>query len=141
MILQIKPLVSIVILTKNGGKNFESCITAIYQQTTDFPFEVIVVDSGSTDCTLEYIKGYPIRLYEIKPHEFSFGPTRDYAFGLANGQFIVTLSQDVVPANREWLSKLVEPLMQNKADAVQEEQFFQEIKHYSIGKKGFLFYP
>ena len=46
MILQIKPLVSIAILTKNGGKSFESCLTAIYQQTTDFPFEVIIVDSG-----------------------------------------------------------------------------------------------
>lgn len=140
MVLQIKPLVSIAILTKNGGKDFESCLTAIYQQTTDFPFEVIVVDSGSTDGTLEFIKKYPVRLYEIKPHEFSFGPTRDYAFGLADGQFIVTLSQDVVPANREWLSKLVEPLMQNKADAVQGRTILPKDKALFYWEKRDFFY-
>lgn len=112
-------LVSIIILTKNGGKIFQKSIQKIFSQKCSLTYEVIVVDSGSTDGTIEYIKTYPVRLYTIKPHEFSFGPTRDYAFSLSKGQYIVTLSQDVVPATDNWLIKLVEPLIANKADVVQ----------------------
>ncbi|GAX62978.1 glycosyltransferases [Candidatus Scalindua japonica] len=137
---QIKPLVSIAILTKNGGSDFESCLIAIYSQLTDFKFEVIIVDSGSTDGTLRYLNRYPVRLYKIKPYEFSFGPTRDYAFSLANGKYIVTLSQDVIPANREWLSKLVKPLIQSEADAVQGRTILPRDKTVFYWEKKGLFY-
>ena len=140
MVSQIKPLVSIAILTKNGGKVFESCFSKIYSQVTDFAFEVVIIDSGSTDGTLEYIKRHPVRLYEIKPYEFSFGSTRDYAFSLANGQYIVTLSQDVVPANREWLSKLVGPLMKDEADAVQGRTILPRDTELFYWEKKGLFY-
>lgn len=112
-------LVSIVILTKNGGSSIKSCLSSIYFQRTNFPFEVIVVDSGSTDNTVGYIKNYPIQLYSIEPDEFIFGSTRDYAFSLTKGQYIVTLSQDVIPANENWLMELVKPLIDNKADVAQ----------------------
>ncbi|MCK4829997.1 glycosyltransferase, partial [bacterium] len=134
-------LVSIVILTKKGGSLFQSCLDTIYDQIVDFSFEVVIVDSGSTDGTLQYIKKYPVRLYEIKSHEFSFGRTRDYAFGLSKGRYIVTLSQDVVPVNGNWLKKLIEPLAQDSADVVQGKVIVpvdREIFYWE--KKGFFYF-
>jgi glycosyltransferase involved in cell wall biosynthesis len=116
-----KPLVSIVILTKNGGELFKQSIKKIFSQKISCPFEVVVVDSSSTDGTLEFLKTYPIRLFEIKEEEFSFGTTRDYAFGKAQGRYIVTISQDVVPANEYWLEQMISPLVEDRSDVVQGE--------------------
>ena len=48
--------VSIVIPTKNGGSLFDKVLTMIDKQETDYEYEVICVDSGSTDNTIEIIK-------------------------------------------------------------------------------------
>lgn len=133
-------LVSIVILTKNGGKSIASCLSSIYSQRTSFPFEVIAVDSGSTDDTLGYIENYPVQLYSIKPDEFAFGPTRDYAFSLTKGQYIVTLSQDVIPANENWLVELVKPLIDDKADVVQGRIIVPENGDIFFWERKGLFY-
>ena len=114
-----KPTVSIIILTKNGGKLFKTCLNAIFSQDIDLPYEVVIVDSGSTDGTIQYISEYPIQLYKIDPKHFRFGPTRDYAFAQAGGQYLVTLSQDVVPSNCDWLANITAPLIADTADVVQ----------------------
>lgn len=91
----------------------------VLKQDIEFETEIIVVDSGSTDGTLELLKNNPVKLHEIVQKDFQFGLTRDYAFNLAKGKYIVTLSQDVIPADRTWLSNLVKPIISDSADVVQ----------------------
>ena len=105
--------VSVVILTKNAGPEFRRTLAQICKQQTPYTFEVIVVDSGSTDETLEIMNDFPVRKFAIPPQEFNFGLTRDYGFSLAAGEYIVTLSQDAVPADDQWLQNIVSPFQLN----------------------------
>ena len=57
--------VSIVILTKNGGELLEKSVRMIFQQEASFNYEVIVIDSGSTDGTLEVLKKYPVFVFKV----------------------------------------------------------------------------
>ena len=98
---------SILIPTKNGGEDFEACLAGIYAQKGARPFEVIVIDSGSTDNTLEIARRYPVRLEQIPPETFHHARTRNYAAGLAQGEVLVFLSQDAIPASESWLAALV----------------------------------
>ncbi len=99
--------VSIVIPTKNGGDDIGNCLSSIFAQETETDLEVILIDSGSTDKTLETIGQFPVQLIEIKPEEFGHGRTRNLGARLATGRYLVFLNQDAVPANRFWLSSLI----------------------------------
>lgn len=112
-------MVSIVYLVKNGGELFEASLNMMLSQKTDFEFEVIVIDSGSTDGSLEFSKNKKVKLFEIHPKEFSFGATRDLGFSKGKGAYLVTLSQDVIPVNNEWLQNIIQPLLNGKTDVVQ----------------------
>jgi glycosyltransferase involved in cell wall biosynthesis len=107
------PEASVVILTKNAGPRFRSTLSRICSQQTKRTFEVVVVDSGSTDETLEIINDSKVRKFTIQPSEFNFGLTRDYAFSLAKGEYIATLSQDAVPFDNQWLQNLIRPFLAN----------------------------
>jgi len=98
---------SISILTKNEERNIGACLDAIFAQKGVGEFEVIVVDSGSTDATLQIARGYPIRIEQIPAHEFHHAGTRNFAASLARGLILVNLSQDATPASDEWLCSLL----------------------------------
>ena len=57
--------VSIVIPTKNGGALFDEVLTMIDKQETEYEYEVICVDSGSTDDTVDIIKRHHCILKQI----------------------------------------------------------------------------
>ncbi len=99
---------SILIATRNGAEEIGSCLDAVYSQTGVGRFEVVVVDSGSTDGTLEIARRYPACIHEIRPEEFHHAKTRNYLAELARGELLVFLSQDAVPACDEWLRALAE---------------------------------
>lgn len=105
--------VSIFIPTKNAGPKFQKTLENIFLQLYK-NFEVIILDSGSTDKTLSIIKKFKTHLYKIKPNEFGHGKTRNLALKLARGEYIVYLSQDALPANQFWLSNLIKSLKYNK---------------------------
>ncbi len=107
------PKVSIIILTKNEEDNIGACLEAMYAQDVDFEFEVIVVDSGSTDGTLGIIGSTPARLFEIPPERFDHGATRQYGAERAKGEYIVTLVADATPVNDKWLTNLLAPFKDN----------------------------
>jgi rhamnosyltransferase len=81
----------------------------IFSQRTARPFEVLAVDSGSTDGTLEILRQFNVRVHPIPPQEFNFGRTRELGYELACGQYLATLSQDCVPASGDWLERLMVP--------------------------------
>lgn len=111
-------LVSIIYLTKNGGPLFEESLKAVFSQKSSYEYEVIAVDSGSTDGTIEILKRYPMRVYQIRPEEFNFGLTRDYGFSLAKGEILISLSQDAVPVGPDWFNNMVSPFFEDESVAV-----------------------
>src|SRR5215469_7786030 len=104
---------SILLLTKNEARNIGACLEAIYAQKDAGNFEVLVVDSGSSDQTVEIARQYPVRLENIDPEQFHHARTRNFAARLATGQYLVYLAADALPASDEWLSAL----LTNFADA------------------------
>ncbi len=98
---------SISILTKNEERNIGDCLEAIYGQKGVGSFEVILVDSGSTDATLEIARGYPIRIEQIPAHAFHHARTRNFAASLGKGPVLINLSGDAVPASDAWLYNML----------------------------------
>ncbi|GAB4545003.1 MAG: hypothetical protein Kow0063_38880 [Anaerolineae bacterium] len=107
----MKLKVSIVIPTYNGGSLFQECLEAVYSQRVDFPFEVVVIDSGSTDETVSIAQSVPARLYHVDHREFDHGLTRNQGIALSTGDFVVLLTQDATPANTGWLRALIDPFL------------------------------
>jgi len=106
--------VSVVILTKNAGSLFEAVLEQVLQQETNWHFEVLVVDSGSSDGTLRLVRSHPsVRLIEIAPSEFGHGKTRNFAVANTNGEFIVMITQDALPINKNWLVEMIDAVEQD----------------------------
>ena len=103
---QDRPRASVVILTKNGYPEVADCLKAVFSQETDWPYEVIVIDSGSTDGTLDAVRRHPARLVEIPPQSFNHGGTRNLGAQQAQGEFVAFLTQDANPADEQWLSSM-----------------------------------
>ncbi len=100
---------TIAILTKNGGTLLARALDAIFAQETSRRFEVLVIDSGSTDGTLDVLRKHPVRVMTIPPEAFDFGKTRDLAYQNAQSPFVVNLSQDAIPMHEAWLENLLRP--------------------------------
>lgn len=100
--------ISIVIPVKNGKHWIEACIKGIQGQTLAHLTEIIVIDSGSTDGTLELLKDFPVKLIKIEPGLFNHGLTRNVGVNAAQGEYVVLTVQDARPADEFWLEKLLE---------------------------------
>jgi O-antigen biosynthesis protein len=105
---------SVIVLTKNPGEIFKKVLPAIRSQITPWEFEVIVVDSGSTDGTIEFVEQFTdVRLIQIESSEFGHGKTRNYAVSQSRGEFAALLTHDAMPADQHWLENLIKPFMED----------------------------
>ncbi len=109
--------VSIVIPTKNGGELFGRVLGRVYSQKTKYSYEVICVDSGSKDGTLDVIRSHGAVLKEIAPEEFGHGRTRNLGASLGTGEFIVFITQDALPATENWLDSFIDAMKLDAAIA------------------------
>jgi glycosyltransferase involved in cell wall biosynthesis len=107
--------VSIVIRTYNEQRYLPELLSAISSQQTDFEFETVIVDSGSTDGTLEIADQFGCRVSRIPKHEFTFGRSLNIGCEAANGKVLVFISGHCVPCNTDWLAKLVDPVLRGTA--------------------------
>ena len=102
------PRASVLIPVKNGGALLGEVLDAVLAQSTPWPFEVIVVDSGSRDGSVECARQRGVRVEVIPAAEFGHGRTRNYLASLSRGDFLVFITQDARPADAHWLRHLVE---------------------------------
>src|SRR6476620_9671388 len=91
-----QPRVSVGVLTRNAGKLFGRVLDALSKQTTDWPYEIVILDSGSKDGTDKYAESRGVRVVPYQPAKFRFGTARDKLFESCHGEVIVTMSQDVI---------------------------------------------
>lgn len=101
-------LISVVIPVKNGKPWLDKCIQGIMEQSLFEKTEIVVVDSGSTDGSIELLKKYPVNVFTISPEEFNHGLTRNYGVQQCKGEYIVLTVQDACPTDDRWLEKLLE---------------------------------
>lgn len=106
-----RPRVSIVLPTRNGAATLPALLDALARQRVDFPFEIIAVDSASIDGTADLLRGRVDRLIGISRDSFNHGLTRNLAVAQAQGELIVLLVQDALPASELWLAALTAPLI------------------------------
>ncbi len=98
---------SIVIPTWNGERELGECLEAVFSQRADFPFDVLIVDSSSSDGTLAVARRFPVRVHVIAQADFDHGDTRNLGALLTGGECIVFLVQDARPLRQDWLARLV----------------------------------
>ena len=103
-------MISVVIPVKDGGLDLVRCLEAIARQQVEEEVEVVIVDSGSSDGSVERARRLGARVHEILPQEFSHGGARNLGAELAAGDVVVFTSQDAYAADENWLAALVAPL-------------------------------
>lgn len=100
--------ISIVIRCFNEERLIGRLLDGIVAQSVR-PEQIIVVDSGSTDRTLEIAGRYPVEAHSIDPAEFSFGRSLNRGIAAATGQVVVFASAHTYPVYDTWLEHLTRP--------------------------------
>ncbi|HXG26414.1 MAG TPA: glycosyltransferase family A protein [Candidatus Binatia bacterium] len=103
------PTISIVVRCFNEERMIGRLLAGIQAQTRK-PDQIVIIDSGSTDRTLEIARRYPVDIMEIDPADFSFGRSLNLGIRHATGDIAVMASAHVYPVYDTWLERLTKPL-------------------------------
>jgi len=100
------PKVSIIMRAKNSDWVIGQALAGLFSQKfTDF--ELLVIDSGSTDNTLDIVAKYPCRLIEIEAGDYYPGNVLNMAIAEAKADIVVFQNSDSVPLGPHSLGELV----------------------------------
>ncbi|TLS37476.1 glycosyltransferase family 2 protein [Pseudalkalibacillus caeni] len=100
------PIISIIILTRNGLGFTKECVTSI-MANTNINYELIIIDNGSSDGTKEYLSelAFPVRtVFNDQNKGFSGGCNQ--GLSIASGDYFVLLNNDTI-VTEDWLTRLV----------------------------------
>jgi len=103
-------LVSIVMPVKNGAVYLRDLLPSVLSQSISAQVELIAVDSGSEDDTVDVLEQFGATVLGIDPAEFDHGLTRNLLADQAHGEFVIFLSQRSRPAGDRWLAPLLATL-------------------------------
>jgi len=109
----MKPVCSVVVRAYNEEKHISKLFAGIRQQTlTDV--QVILVDSGSTDRTVEIAQKFDVEVVSIDPKEFTFGRSLNKGISHAKADILVFASAHVYPVYPDWLEYMVSPFSDSR---------------------------
>lgn len=139
---QTPKLASVVIRTLNEARHLDDLLTALgMQETQDLDWEVVLVDSGSTDGTLDIAERHGCRIVHITREQFSFGRSLNMGCAAALGDVLVFISGHCVPANKHWLEKLCAPLLAGHAAYSYGRQIGDDDSNFSERRIFAKYYP
>jgi rhamnosyltransferase len=95
---------SIIIPTHNAQTYLPKLLKSLIKQTIEF--ELIIIDSSSTDKSVEIAKKYTNNIIIIPKKEFDHGGTRTKAAQMAKGEILVYLTQDALPLDENTIKNI-----------------------------------
>jgi len=147
---EVKPdsgIVSIIVLTWNAFQYTRKCIESIIKYT-NYPYELIIVDNGSTDGTVEYIKSLTTQYAHVRLVENSsnvgFAAGNNQGAKFARGKYLLFLNNDVLVSDG-WLHGLVAAIESDErigaagpmTNRISGRQSYSCIPYYESDEKGF----
>lgn len=124
----MKPFISIIIVNWNGGEVFLNCLKSIAK--LDYPnFEVIIVDNGSTDGSLDYIsvlkntKGFRGSKIIENNSNLGFAKACNQGFEKSKGEYILLLNNDT-RVNPDFLTVLVNRMQEDSSIGVIQPKIY-----------------
>ena len=114
--LRIEPAdtgVSVVIPTLNEADNLIKLLPTLNNQQGFRKIETIVVDSGSTDDTVDLAREYGAKVVQIPPEEFSHSGSRNLGAEQATQEYLLFMTADALPTSETWLYQMFS-FMKNK---------------------------
>jgi GT2 family glycosyltransferase len=135
-----QPLVSGIVVNWNGKEYLGECLDSLRRQT--FPdFEVIVVDNGSTDGSVDYVEsqfpGFARILRNAENTGFSRG--NNQGIKVVKGQYIALLNNDA-RAGRHWLEELVRAAEADHRTGMLASKIHPRGSSWGLSKAGHLMY-
>jgi len=135
---------SIIIRTYNESKHLPELLDKIGEQSLlKDGFEVILVDSGSTDATLTIAAQHPlpVRIVYINKDEFSFGRSLNLGCEQAQGRTLVFISGHCIPVDQTWLERLIAPIEHSRSAYSYGRQMGNEESRFSECQLFRKYYP
>ncbi len=100
---------ALIIPTYNAASHIDALLQGILQQELQ-PNHILVIDSGSTDNTIELLKKHPVTVHQIPKAQFNHGGTRQQGIKMVDADIYIFMTQDAKLANKEALTQLLLPL-------------------------------
>jgi glycosyltransferase involved in cell wall biosynthesis len=110
-------MVSVVIPTKNAGREFRHLLNMVKNQLGIKEIEIIIVDSGSDDDTINNGLEFGAEIIEIPSEDFSHSGARNLGAEHSKGNYLLFLTQDALPSSNTWLFHMLVALKENDAVA------------------------
>jgi glycosyltransferase involved in cell wall biosynthesis len=111
-----KPKISFVLATYQGERTIKKCLDSIFFQ--DYPkslMEVLILDGGSKDKTLEIAKNYDVKIFNnLKKYSEGEGMGKAQGFEKSSGDIIIFIDQDNVFLSKDCVNNLIKPLFMDK---------------------------
>jgi rhamnosyltransferase len=101
--------VGVVIRTLDESELIGRCLDTLQRQRSRHSLEVVVVDSGSTDPTVEIAQAHGARVIHLPPGEFDYSKALNVGIEELSEELIVILSAHAIPLDGEWLERMVAP--------------------------------
>lgn len=139
-ILNAPSLLSVIIVNWNGKNWLRECLNSLsYQFFKDF--EIIIVDNGSTDGSIEFISSqYPECRLISNNFNKGFGRGNNQGIKIAKGKYIVLLNNDA-QADPNWLSELIRVAEEDPSIGMVASKIYLQGYEKVIDNVGHLIYP
>lgn len=128
-----KPKISVVMATYNSERTLERSLRSLREQ--DYPqgsIELIIADGGSQDATRSIAEQFSGTIINVPRDKQGAEYNKGYGLQYVTGEFILCIDHDNILPHKDWLSNMLEPLLQNSEIVAVEPLRYHYDKSFSL---------
>lgn len=108
------PSVSVTIATRNSDRTLVSCLSSVVNQNYPSALEIVIADGGSADKTLAIAKKFGAKIIAVPERKQNAEYNKGVAVNAAKNDVILLIDHDNILPHKNWLKKMIKPLLEDK---------------------------